>query len=201
MANEPGAAPYTNASWRQLAFTEGSVTGNSVYGAVSTTLNNPDWTGTVVPAYNGQLQNGVPVLSLTSTALGGITPISLIRRPVQGELAALPATFAQRLFSQATLRILIDDYPTTTPATVPGSLNACHAADMMVLDTVTNATDPIDLATLAFTPPATLPQSPFGFTTAPVWYAGNYPLPTSGNTTGTYIPGSMSPLCPNPDTG
>ncbi len=125
MANEPGAAPYTNASWRQLAFTEGSVTGNSVYGNVSTTLNNPEWTGTVVPAYKGQLENGVPVLSLTSTALGGITtPISLVRRPVPGELESAPATFSQILFSQATLRILIDDYP--TPTTVPGSAGACH---------------------------------------------------------------------------
>src|SRR5271163_4381744 len=71
LANAPAAGgPYTNSTWRQLQLTEGSVTGTSVYGAVSTALNNPDWTGTVVPAYNGQLQNGVPVLSLTSTALG-----------------------------------------------------------------------------------------------------------------------------------
>ncbi len=47
MANEPGGAPYTNASWRQLAINEGSVTGNSFYGGVSTTLNNSnmDWNG------------------------------------------------------------------------------------------------------------------------------------------------------------
>ena len=129
MANEPGGAPYTNASWRGLGINEGSVTGNSVYGNVSTTLNNPTWSGTVIPAYNGQLQNHVPVLSLTSTALGGITPISLIRRPVPGEAASAPATFAQRLFSQATLRVLLDDYP--TPTTMPGSAGACHTADMM----------------------------------------------------------------------
>jgi hypothetical protein len=70
MANEPGSAPYTNSSWRGLGIGEGSVTGNSVYGAVSTSLNNPTWSGTVIPAYNGQLQNHVPVLSLTSSALG-----------------------------------------------------------------------------------------------------------------------------------
>ena len=170
MANEPGSAPYTNSSWRELAFTEGSVTGNSVYGSVSTSLNNPTWTGTVVPAYKGQLQNGVPVLSLTSTALSGITtPISLIRRPVPGELLAAPATFSQILFSQATLRILIDDYPTTT--TVPGSVGACHAADMMGLDTVTNGTDPTDLATLGVSP-----TSPLGLTALPGWYTGTYPL-------------------------
>jgi hypothetical protein len=192
MANEPGGAPYTNASWRALGIGEGSVTGNSIYGNVSTAVNNPTWSGTVIPAYNGQLENHVLPLSLTSTALGGITPISLIRRPVPGELTALPATFAQRLFSQATLRILIDDYPATTPATVPASLNACHNADMMSLDTVTTATDPIDLATLAFTPAGSTPQSTLVGSTVPGWYAGNYPLPTSGNTTNTYIPSSNS---------
>jgi len=184
MANEPGGAPYTNASWRELAINEGSVTGNSFYGGVSTTLNNPKWTGTVVPAYNGQLQNAVPVLSLTSTALGGITPISLVRRPVPGELGAQPATFAQRLFSQATLRILLDDYPTTT--TIPGSAGACHTADMMSLDTVTSGTDPVDLATLAY-----YAGSPLGITASPAWYAGNYPLPVSG-AVGNYIPSNTA---------
>ena len=179
MAGEPGGAPYTNASWRQLNFNEGSVNGNSVYGAVSTVLNNPTWTGTVVPSYKGQLQNGVPVLSLTSTALGGITPIALIHRPLPGELLTAPATFAQRLFSQATLRILIDDYP--TPTTVPGSLAACHGSDMTNLDTITGG-DPIDLATLAFAA-----TSPLGITARPGWYTGVYPLPTSG-AGATYIP-------------
>jgi hypothetical protein len=187
MANEPGGAPYTNASWRQLALTEGSVTGNSVYGAVSPTLNNPTWTGTVIPAYNGQLQNHVPVLSLTSTALGGITPISLIRRPVPGEAALAPATFAQRLFSQATMRVLLDDYP--LPTTVPGSAGgaACHTSDMMFLDTVTSGTDPVDLATLAWSA-----TSPLGITAKPGWYTGTFPLPVSGNVSGTYSPSSNS---------
>jgi hypothetical protein len=192
MANEPGAAPYTNASWRGLGIGEGSVTGNSAYGAVSTTLNNPTWTGTVIPAYNGQLQNGVPVLSLTSTALGGITPISLIRRPVQGEAALAPATFAQRLFSQATLRVLLDDYP--TPTTIPGSLNACNAADMTLLDTVT-ATHPVDLASLAWSAnsPAGLGLAGAGITAKPGWYTGIYPLPVSGAIVGgTYSPSSNS---------
>ena len=184
MANEPGSAPYTNSSWRELAFTEGSVTGNSVYGNVSTTLNNPDWTGTVVPAYKGQLQNGVPVLSLTSTALGGITtPISLVRRPVPGELATAPATFSQILFSQATLRILVDDYP--TPTTVPGSAGACHGSDMTLLDTVT-AGDPTDLATLA-----KYATSPIGVTSLPAWYTGTFPLPVSGGGA-TYIPSNST---------
>jgi hypothetical protein len=192
MVNEPGGAPYTNASWRALALGEGSVTGNSIYGAVSTTLNNPTWTGTVVPAYNGQLQNGVPVLSLTSTALGGITPISLIRRPVQNEMALAPATFAQRLFSQATLRILLDDYP--LPTTIPGSPNACKTADMTVLDTVT-PTIPVDLASLAWSPnsPVGLGLTANGIKAAPGWYTGTYPLPVSGAIVGgTYSPSSNS---------
>jgi hypothetical protein len=191
LANEPGGAPYTNASWRELATTEGSVTGNSVYGAVSTTLNNPTWTGTVVPAYKGQLQNGVPVLTLTSTALGGITPISLIRRPLPGELESTPDTFNQRLFSQASLRVLIDDYPTST--TVPGSNGACHTADMMSLDTVTTATDPVDLATLAFSAnsPVGIGATGTGIKTAPAWYTGTYPLPVSG-ANATYIPGNST---------
>lgn len=194
LANEPGAAPYTNASWRELAFGEGSVTGTSSYGNVSTTLNNPTWTGTVLPAYNGQLQNGVPVLSLTSTALGGIsTPISLIRRPVPGELGTSPATFNQRLFSEATLRILIDDYPNPT-TTVPGSIGACHGADMMVLDTVTSGTDPVDLASLAFSASSPLGIGPSGtgITAAPAWYTGTYPLPVSG-ANATYIPSNSAP--------
>lgn len=169
LANEPGGAPYTNASWRQLAFTEGSVNCCSVYGGISGNLNNPTWTGTVIPAYKGQLQNNVAPLSLTATALGGITtPISLIRRAVPGELAANPAEFNEQYFSEATLRILIDDY---------GPSGGCTDADMMALDTVTPTT-PIDLKTLGFTTTAAVP----------VWYSGasnvpagaKFPLPVSG---------------------
>src|SRR5271156_6707537 len=142
---------------------EGSVTGTSVYGNISTNLNNPTWSGTVLSAYNGQVQNGVPVLSLTSTALGGITsPISLIRRSVQGELAANPAEFNEQYFSEATLRILLDDYPT---GVTPGAANACNNADMMLLDTVTS-TAPVDLATLAF------PSDGSTTGAAPAWYTG-----------------------------
>jgi PilX N-terminal len=177
-ATLPAGPSYTNAQWRLLATTEGSVTGTSIYGGVSTTLNNPTWTGTVLPAYNGQLQNGVPVLNLTSTSLGGITkPINLIRRPIPGELATTPAQFNQRLFSLATLRILIDDYPVGSGG--PGTANACHNADMMSLDTITPG-DPTDLGTLAFGPLSPIP----GGTAAPAWYTGVFPLPASGGATG-----------------
>jgi PilX N-terminal len=186
LTNEPTAEPYTNSSWRQLAFTEGSVNCCSVYGDVSTSLNNPDWTGTVVPAYDGQLENGVPTLSLTSTALGGITqPISLIRRPVPGELATNPAEFGEQYFSEATLRILLDDY--ATPG-VPSS--GCATSPMMSLNGIDTSQPPIDLGTLtnvASTAPWTGNSS-----SGPSWWAtyGGVtpykPMPVSGATSGTY---------------
>lgn len=159
----PPSPSYTNTQWRALGLNEGSVTGNSVYGAVSTSLNNPTWSNTVVPAYQGMLQNGVQPLNLVATALGGLqSPINIIRRPVVGEQAANPAQFNQRQFSEASLRILLDDY---------GKDGTCQSSDMMALDTVTTGTNPIDLTTL---------------TSKPTWWgtaATFYPLPTSGGGT------------------
>ncbi len=177
LTNEPAGAPYTNAQWRELALTEGSVTGNSVFGNVSTTTN-PAWPGGSTAPYNGQLQNGVPPLNLTATTLSGITtPISLIRRAVPGERAANLAEFNEQYFSEATLRILLDDYPA---GAVPGAPGACHTADMMSLDTVTTGTDPIDLATLAF-PSAAAAGAPAWYTGASNAPAGaKFPLPVSG---------------------
>jgi Tfp pilus assembly protein PilX len=165
-ATEPAGPSYTNTQWRALALTEGSTTGSSVYGAVSGSMNNPTWNGTVVPAYNGQLANNVPILSLTATALGGITsPISLIRRAIPGELASNPAEFTQQLFSEASLRIMLDDY---------GPSGTCTDSAMMSLDTVT-ATTPIDLANLAFSPQGSIPA-------LASWYTLGIPLPLSQST-------------------
>ena len=80
---------------------------------------------------------------------------------------------------------MLDDYP--TPTTIPGSAGACHTADMMSLDTVTSGTDPTDLATLAWSA-----TSPLGITAKPGWYTGTFPLPVSGNVSGTYSPSSNS---------
>ena len=194
LTNEPGSEPYTNSSWRQLDFTEGSVKCCSVYGAVSTSLNNPTWSGTVLSAYNGQVQNGVPPLSLTSTALGGITqPISLIRRPVPNEFESNPAEFNEQYFSQATLRILLDDYQT------PGApTTGCANSPMMALDGIDKSQNPVDLGTLtnvASTAPWT-----GNLSTGPSWWAGDggaspfLPLPVSGATSGTYaVYSSTSP--------
>ena len=186
LTNEPGSQPYTNSSWRQLAFTEGSVNCCSVYGNISTSLNNPTWSGTVIPAYNGQVQNGVPVLSLTSTALGGITqPISLIRRPVQGELGTNPSEFNEQYFSQATLRILIDDYQTPGLAT-----SGCTNSPMMALDGIDTSSAPVDLGTLTNVA-STAPWTTNG-ASGPTWWTANggtlpyLPLPVSGATGASY---------------
>jgi len=169
----PARPPYVAGQWRALAQNEGSVIGPSVYGAVNTTLNNPNWSNAVV-AYGGMLQNAAPQLNLTSTALAGLsTPITLIERPVPGEEAGNPGQFFERYFAgggvnqQVSLRILLDDY---------GPSGTCTDSDMMSLDTVT-ATTPVDLATLAFntTPPASAS-----------WYTGTYPLPLSDAGAATY---------------
>jgi hypothetical protein len=165
----PGPA-YSNAQWSPLALTEGSVTSANPIDItnVGTAPANGAWPG-VTPRYNGQLANGVPTLSLTSTALGGIsTPISLIRRPVPGETAA---EFNEQYFSEATLRILVDDYPA---GVTPGIGTACHGADMMSENSVTTATDPVDLALLAVGP---FPAWDNGASNVP---AIRIPLPTSG---------------------
>ena len=172
-------APYTNAQWRALQVGEGSMLGPNSYGNLSGLPNNVAPTfvwNTTVKTYKGMLQNGVQPLNLVATALGGLaTPAALIHRPVQNELATNPAQFSQRLFSntQASLRILLDDYGVGGVAGVAG---ACNASPMMVLDTV-SATPPVDLATLAY-------DKTSGFNwngaqpTSATWYTG-LPLPLS----------------------
>jgi hypothetical protein len=175
------AAPYTNAQWRALGLGEGSMLPNNAYQALSGLPNNPTWTNTVVPAYGGtggMLTDGVVPLNLVATALGGLaTPVALIHRPVVGEQLANPAQFNQRYFSntQASLRILLDDYG---PGGVPMAAGACNASPMTVLDTISPGA-PIDLATLAYDK-----ASGFNFNagtgkpTTAAWYTG-LPLPLS----------------------
>jgi PilX N-terminal len=178
------------AGWRALAQTEGSVTGFSEYGAVSTTPNSPTWANAEA-LYNGMLENQVSQLSLTAAALGGITtPISLVRRAVPGELASNPAEFNTQYFSEATIRILLDDY--ATPG-LPSS--GCAGSDMMSLDTVTS-TAPVDLAQLAFasnspyhtTAPTTLSGAPFTGTANANGQV--LPLPVSGASAAYITPGT-----------
>jgi len=150
------AAPYQVAGqWWTLGLTEGSMAGPNVYGALSGNPNNPTWSNTVVPRFNGMISIGDPQLNLISTALGGLqTPVALIRRPTPGEKAVNPAQWSQRYFTDTppmtvSLRIMLDDYPAGSGG--PGAPNACAGADMLNLDSVSAAV-PVDLATLAQIP-------------------------------------------------
>ncbi len=180
-------ASGTNAQWRALGLNEGSVSGTSTYGAVSTTPNtNPLWSNTS-QLYLGELSSGVQPLNLVATALSGLSsPAALIHRPVPGEQGANPAQFNQRYFSntQASLRILLDDYG---PGGLPSAPNACNNSPMMALNTVSTGTPPIDLATLAFDK-----ASGFNYTAATgrptkaPWYTAGLPLPLSQGPAATY---------------
>jgi len=140
----PAGPTYQNAQWLPLGLTQSSDVGPSVYGGVSTVANNPTW-GNVVSSYNGMLINGVAPLNLTSAALAGINnPYFLIQRPPPGTAAANPAQFQQQYYSEASLRILLDDYAT------PGSIaSGCAGSDMMALDGIDTTKNPVDLSTLA----------------------------------------------------
>ena len=171
-ATLPPGPTYANAQWSPLALTEGSVTnaGNTLnITNVALGTANGGWPA-VENRYNGQLNSGVPILTLTTTALGGLVhPISLVRRPTPG---ASQAVLNEQYFIEASLRILLDDYPS---GVTPGVAGACHNANMMAEQTVTTAVDPIDLATLALNPGSF------------AWYTGasnvpalRIPLPLSG---------------------
>ncbi|MGC2330833.1 MAG: PilX N-terminal domain-containing pilus assembly protein [Candidatus Acidiferrales bacterium] len=170
----PVRPPYVATQWGALATNQGSVNGPTVYGSVGSAAPNPSWGG-IEKGLNDMIETGAPALNLQSTALSGLTtPITLIERPVVGELAANPSQFYERYFDggaqgqQVSLRILLDDY---------GPSGTCTDADMTKLDTVT-ATAPIDLATLGF-------GAGQKYTTNPGWYtaATKIPLPTSDATT------------------
>ncbi len=171
-ATLPPGPTYANAQWSPLALTEGSVTnaGNTLnITNVALGTANGGWPA-VENRYNGQLNSGVPILTLTTTALGGLVhPISLVRRPTPGASAAV---LNEQYFIEASLRILLDDYPA---GVTPGVAGACHNANMMAEQTVTTAVDPVDLAVLALNPGSL------------AWYTGasnvpalRIPLPLSG---------------------
>jgi hypothetical protein len=172
-------ASGTDANWRALGLAEGSMLGPNAYQNLSGNLNNTGasaWQN-ITPLYFGELNNGVQPLNLVSTALGGLqTPAALIHRPIVGEQLANPAQFNQRYFSntQASMRILLDDYGVGFLA---GQVGACNASPMMALDTVSTATAPVDLATLAFDSVSGFNYAAGKSASAP-WYNG-LPLPLS----------------------
>jgi hypothetical protein len=145
-ANCPGtSSPYT--ACRPLAANQGSIVGNLGSAA------NSQWTN-IFGTYNGYLRNhlnGVTNLQLplVSAAAGG-EPIDLIRRGVPGELELL---LSQRLYAQASVRILLAD----------------TAAELLALPGV-SGTAPISLAT-QFGVASSTPFNP-PFALAPATAAG-----------------------------
>ncbi len=88
---------------RALGTNEGSL-----LNTLGSAQNEPTWTNLSLSTYNGNIRNsrtGARNLQLSFTSLGGV-PIDLIKRPVAGEN---PLLSAQRMFSQASLRILLGD--------------------------------------------------------------------------------------------
>jgi hypothetical protein len=64
---------------------------------------------TISASFNGNLRSGVKPLNLTLSLLGSLSPIDIIRRPVQNENASNAGVLGERYFSQASLKILLSD--------------------------------------------------------------------------------------------
>ena len=121
----------TPGNYRDLGMDEGSVVGNA-----ASNPNEPVWTNLSTGTYNSRIINGrtgARRLSLPLTTLGA-EPIDLIRRAPVTELVT-SQLFAERHFSQASMRILLSD-TTIALTALPG----------------VNATLPLPLGNLAVTP-------------------------------------------------
>jgi hypothetical protein len=139
ITTNPGSSSYAN-----LTTSQGSVTGSSYAGAVSTTLNEPTFKNLANGTYNGNLGNGytgvLPLnLTIATPAIGG-TPIDMIRMPIVGELVSNPGKLGERYYSQASLRILLADY---------GPSGTCADSDITKMP-YASAGAPIDLTKLAW---------------------------------------------------
>ena len=129
LANTVPVAPTFNGNvrvrttpnrYRALQENEGSLVGN-----LGTALNEPTWTNISTGTYNYNIRNGRTgakplVLPIVDEAGGQL--IDMIRRPPVNENVANPLLLSHRLFTQASLRILLSDtaaditnLPTVTP--------------------------------------------------------------------------------------
>ena len=112
--------------FRALTRTEGSVTSG-----VGSTTNEPTWHTVSLSTYNSWIRSGrtgAKPLNLPLITIGGSNP-DLVRRPAGTENTSNPVLFGERLFTKASLRILLSDtadsltsIPTITSAT-PVSLD------------------------------------------------------------------------------
>jgi hypothetical protein len=122
----------------------GSVNGyNSAFGTMAT--------GT----YNGNLQVGgmgvQPLnIAIATPAIGGQS-IDLIRRPVTGEATTNASKYAERDYSQVSLRILLSDYGSDgTCGTSDISSTSAVALPGLATNGTGNTATPVNLATLAW---------------------------------------------------
>ncbi len=128
ITTSPGTASY-----RALAYTEGSLVGT-----IGTAVD-PNWTNISLGAtnYAGNLRNGATgatPLNLGIVLLGNGTtqPVDLIRRPLTAAVES-PAVLNLRYYAQASVRILLSD----------------NSIDITSLPCIDTSTAPFDLSTLA----------------------------------------------------
>jgi hypothetical protein len=91
---------------RSLALNEGSKVGDP------NSPNNPNWPSISMGTYNSYIINGrtgATPLNLPFVG-GGVGPVQIIRRPAPNELPGSPVA-TSRLYSQASIRILLSDDP------------------------------------------------------------------------------------------
>jgi hypothetical protein len=105
-------------TYRNMASNEGSV----VDGPTSA-LNDPTWTTISLSTYNSYIRNGrtgAKALNLPLITAGGTNP-DLIKRPAPNEDVDKPILYGERLYSKASLRILLSDTsPDITGLPQPG---------------------------------------------------------------------------------
>lgn len=177
MARAPG-------SYRNLLATEGSVQDGPDSDV------NTSWPTISLSTYNSYIRDGTTGaeelrLPLTLDEIGG-TNADLVLRPPPGEDGTNPTLLAERLFTQASLRILLSD----------------TAADITSLPNV-SAGDPIELAgNWATTPPAgygpvSATNPPIALSPAPVTWGTVSGAVAAGNnrtiTLSTAMPAAWSP--------
>lgn len=159
MAKAPG-------SFRSLLRTEGSLVDG-----LGSALNEPTWHTTSLSTYNSWIRNGrtgAKTLNLALVTVGGSNP-DLIVRPPANEDVNNPVLFSERLFTKASLRILLSD----TAADITGLPTVTMQAPVP-LDGNWRTTPPVGYGPVDATHPP-IARSP-GLVTAVI---------TTGNTAGT----------------
>jgi hypothetical protein len=142
-------------TYRTLARTEGSVAGGPASGA------NPQWPTISLSTYNGYIRSGktgAKTLKLPLVSSGGKN-IDLVRRPKVNENATNAELLKERLFSKASVRILLSD----TAADITG-LPTVSANVPVQLDGNWVGAPPAGYAVDATHPPIARSPGPLGLT-------------------------------------